>query len=115
MAAEYVFAAGNHEVVLVNIVGNIKPEQIAMLACCRIGPLTRRSLAGCWTGQANIHRAPRRVSDIADAPVAAFPPSVREIMSAYRLGILREAPRQFGGTELSHDYATSRSAIRATG
>ena len=42
------------------------------------------------------HRAARRVVDVADQPVPPLAPAVGEIVAAHRLGLAREAARQFG-------------------
>jgi hypothetical protein len=72
-------------------------EEIAMFARRRVRPLASGTLAGFWPVQPNEEGAPWRVADIADQPVAAFPPAVGEVVAAHRLSIARETVRQVGG------------------
>ena len=72
-------------------------EQIAMFAGGGVGPFAGRALAGVGTVQTHEQAAARRVPHVADEPVAAFAPAVREIVAAHRLGIARETAGQFGG------------------
>ena len=59
-------------------------------------------------------RAARRVADVADQPVGALAAAVGEIVAANRLGVLREALREFGGVASGHQ-AASRSPTRSSG
>src|SRR4051794_40132477 len=72
-------------------------EQIAMLASRGIAPFASGTGTTVGTGEAHIKAAPRRVVDIAGDPVTAALASVREIMTAHRLGLAREAARQIAG------------------
>ncbi len=72
-------------------------EQIAMFAGRRVRPLASGTLAGFGPVQPHEEGAPRRVVDVANQPVAAFPPAVGEVAAAHRLGIARETVRQIGG------------------
>ena len=88
-------------------------EQIAMLACGGVGPFAGGALAGFRPlSRTNIER-PGVLRDVADQPIAAFAAAVGEIMAAHRLGLAREAARQFGG--IARHHAASRSPTRATG
>ena len=89
-------------------------EQIAMLAGRRVRPFASSALARFRSSQSHEKRAPWRVADIADQPVAALPPAVGEVMAAHRLGIARETVRQIGGL-MAHGYAAARSAMRSSG
>src|SRR5690242_4577334 len=72
-------------------------EKIAMLAGGGVGPFAGRALTGIRSSQTDEETAARCVPYVADEPVAAFAPAVREIIPANRLGIAREMVRQFGG------------------
>ena len=89
-------------------------EQIAMLAGRRVGPFAGRPLARFRSSQPDEKGAPWRVADIANQPVAAFPPAVGEVVATHRLGIARETVRQIGGS-MAHGYAAARSAMRSSG
>ena len=71
-------------------------EKIAMLAGGGIGPFAGRALTGVRSAQPDEETAARRVPRIADDPVVALPPTVREIVAAHRLGIARETARKLG-------------------
>ena len=64
--------------------------------------------------QPDEHRAAGRVPDVADQPVAAVATAVGEIVAAHRLGLAREAMRQFCA-HCAACHAAARSAMRATG
>ena len=89
-------------------------EQIAMLAGRRVSPFAGRTLASLRPVQPDEEGAPRRVTDVANQPVAAFSPAVGEVVAAHRLGIARETVRQIGGL-MAHGYAAARSAMRSSG
>ena len=89
-------------------------EQIAMLAGRRVRPFASGALAGLRPVQPYEKGAPWCVADIANQPVAAFPPAVGEVVTAHRLGIARETVRQIGGL-MAHGYAATRSAMRSSG
>ena len=89
-------------------------EQIAMFAGRRVCPFASGALAGLRPVQPYEKRAPRRVTDIANQPVAAFSSAVGEVVAAHRLGIARETVRQIGGL-MAHGYAATRSAMRSSG
>ena len=72
-------------------------EEIAMFGRSRVGPFAGGALAAIRPFQANEQAAARCVRDVADQPIATLASTVREIMSAHRLGIAREPVRQFGG------------------
>src|SRR5262249_53994314 len=86
-------------------------EQIAMLAGGGVGPFAGRSFRRF--PQPHEHRSARRVAHVAHQPVAALAPAIGEIVTAYRLGLSREAVRQLGGVARHH--AASRSPMRSTG
>ena len=65
-----------------------------MLAGRSIGPFAGGPLRRVL--KTHEHRAARRIVDVADQPVAALAPAVGEIVTAHRLGLAREAVRQFG-------------------
>ena len=67
-----------------------------MLRRCRVGPFASGALPRLRSSQPDEKRAPWRVADIADQPVAALPPAVGEVVAAHRLGIARETVRQIG-------------------
>ena len=89
-------------------------EQIAMFAGRRVRPFAGSTLARFGSSQPDEQGAPWRVADIANQPVAAFSPAVREVVAAHRLGIARETVRQIGSL-MAHGYAATRSAIRSSG
>ena len=89
-------------------------EQIAMFAGRRVRPFASGTLAGFRSSQPYEERPPRRVVDVADQPVAAFPPAVGKVVAAHRLGIARETVRKIGGL-MAHGYAAARSAMRSSG
>jgi hypothetical protein len=89
-------------------------EQIAMFAGRRVGPFASGALAGFRSSEPDEEGAPRRVTDVANQPVAAFSPAVGEVVAAHRLGIAREMERQIGGL-MAHGYAAARSAMRSSG
>ena len=69
-------------------------EEVAMLAALCVGPLAYRAFAARF--EPHEERAARRVADVADAPVAALPPPVRQIMPAHRFGVAGEVVDQIG-------------------
>ena len=68
-----------------------------MFACSGVGPFAGGALAAVRSFQANEQAAAGCIRDVADKPVAARASTVREVVSAHRLGITRETVRQFGG------------------
>ncbi len=89
-------------------------EQITMIAIGGIRPFASSTFAQVRSFQPDEQRSARRVSDVADQPVAPFTAAVREIMAAHGLGIAREALSQVRGLVL-HDYAAARSPMRISG
>ena len=85
-------------------------EEIAMLARGGVGPLAGRALAGFAPFQPDEHGSTGGILDIPDQPVAASTSTIREIISAHRLGLSRETERQFAGLP-RHGYAV-RAATR---
>ena len=69
--------------------------------------------AGFASFQPDEHGPAGDVLDIPDQPVAAGTSTIREIISAHRLGLARETERQFAGL-LRHGHAV-RAATRSTG
>jgi hypothetical protein len=94
-------------------------EQVAMLSGCRVGPLARWPLAGVTAFQADEHRAAGRVPDVADLPVIADATSVREIATAHRLGLAREAMcqlrRNLRAAQLLLGHTKLESTVRYLG
>jgi hypothetical protein len=86
-------------------------QEIAMLAGRGIGELAGGTLRGVL--EPHEHRAARCIVDIAHQPVTPFALSVGKVMTAHRLGLAREAMRQFGG--VAAHYVASRSAMRSIG
>ncbi len=85
-------------------------EQIAVLARGGVGPFAGRAPSPTVL-EPDEHGAPRCIADVTDQPVAAFAPTVGEVVAAYRLGLAREAMRQFGSVARHH--AASRSPTRS--
>ena len=65
-----------------------------MFADGGIGPMTGSATTGLWPGQADEHRSPRRVANIADHPVATLAMAGGEIMAAYGFGLPAETARK---------------------
>src|SRR3954451_24068998 len=86
-------------------------QEIAMFAGGRIGPLAGGTLRRVL--EPHEHRAARAVVNVANQPIPPLLLAIGEIMSAHRLGLAREAIRQFGGIAAHH--AASRSAMRSIG
>src|SRR5581483_10136261 len=88
-------------------------EQVAVLARGGVGPFAGGAATGFRALEPDEHRAARCVADVTDQPVAAFAPSIGEIMTAHRLGLARETVRQCGN--IARHHAASRSPMRSTG
>src|SRR5260221_5288402 len=78
-------------------------EEVAVFAGRGVSPFTGWSLRRL--PQPNEHGAARRVSDIADQPVAPVAPSVGKIVAAHRLGLARKTVHQVGS--FARPHATS--------
>ena len=75
-----------------------------------IGPMPGGAGTGFRSAEPDEHRPAGRIANVAHRPVAALAPPVGQVMAAHRLGITREAARQFGSVAGHH--ATSRGALR---
>ena len=84
-------------------------EQIAVLACGGIGPFAGGSLRRDL--QPNIHGAARRVANIANLPIVALASTGVEIVSAHRLGLIRETAGQIMWA-LGHHWLPNKKARR---
>ncbi len=73
-----------------------KVEEITVLACGGISPMTGGTFAGVRSVQPHEQTTARCVPYIADEPVAAFPSTVRKIVAAHRLSSTRETACQLG-------------------
>jgi hypothetical protein len=87
-------------------------QQIAIFPRGRVLPFTGSAFHAVV--QPDEHGSASRVSDIANLPVIALFATIREIVTAHRLGLPAETLRQFGSVETRH-YAASRSPMRSTG
>ena len=85
-----------------------------MLTGSGIGPLAGGAFAGHIASQSHEHGAASGVPDIADLPIVATASAVGEIVTAYRLGLTREATRQLGDMT-PHGHAAVRSETRQSG
>ena len=92
-------------------------EEIAMLAACGIAEFAGRTRTVIGAGEPHIEAAARGVADVAGEPVAARPAPVREVMTAHRLGVAREAARQLGSARhrTCPDQAAARLLVRRIG
>ena len=71
-----------------------------MIAGGGVGPFASPAPGVVSASQAHIEAAARIVVDITDEPVAPFAPTVREIVTAHRFGLAREAVCQLCGWSL---------------
>jgi hypothetical protein len=82
-----------------------------MLAGGGIDPLSGGAFARHIANQSHKHGAASGVLDIADQPIVAATPAVREIVTAYRLRLTRESICQVSDM-LPHGHAAVRSETR---
>ena len=87
-------------------------QQIAIFTRGRVLPFTGNAFHAVV--QPDEHGAASRVSDITNLPVIALFATIRQIVTAHRLGLSTETLREFGSVETRH-YAASRSPMRRAG
>ena len=77
-----------------------------MFARSGVGPFAGGALAAIRPFQADEQAAARCIGDVADQPVATLASTVREVVSAHRLGITRETVGEFGGLRRHRAHLT---------
>src|SRR5665213_2985992 len=85
-------------------------EEIAIFSRGGISPVPGCARAELRPAEPDEHRPARRVADVAHRPVAPLATPVGEVMTAHRLGVAREAPRQLGSVARHH--ATLPNVLR---
>ena len=71
-------------------------EEIAVRSCLGIRPFSDSAFAGFRPAEPDIHRFAWSIHDVANDPISAGPPAIRQILAAHRLSMMCKAACQFG-------------------